>query len=559
MVMALDQARSMPPPARPSVGPPMATPGAAAATTPAATPEPLPAQMPVAPRPAAVQTAAAPLPAQPSSVHELKTLVLSRHPLVVIETAEEERLDTVLAGVARDLRLAVFDWAVTHGLRRLPEGSPVYGTEDPAKLFAQIAELEVNGLFVLKDAAAHVAAPAVARAFRELLSRFAAPGTLSTVIMVGASVPLPEELDALAVRYDLALPSAAEYRAAIAAVAESLAANGQAAVELDAGDTDALAGALGGLTINQARQAVARVAIEDGHLHRADLSRLTELKAEALREDGPLEFFPSADNTAQLGGFAGLERWLDRARIGFSAQAAALNLTAPRGLLLVGVQGCGKSLAAKAIARRWELPLLKLDAGRLYDKYIGETEKNLRRAIAIAESMAPAVLWIDEIEKALAPSGDGSDDGGVSRRVLGTFLTWLQEKRKPVFVVATANDISALPPELLRKGRLDEIFFVDLPDAPEREAILRIHLAMRRQDAASIDLAAVVAASDGFSGAEIEQVVITALLESLQEQRPLDTAMLTAEIAATVPLSVSRADDVARLREFARERFVPVR
>ena len=235
-----------------------------------------------------------------------------------------------------------------------------------------------------------------------------------------------------------------------------------------------------------------------------------------------------------------------------------MNLPAPKGVLLVGVQGCGKSLAAKAIARAWEMPLLKLDAGRLYDKYVGETERNLRRALGIAESLAPSVLWIDEIEKALATgSGDGSD-GGLSQRMLGTLLTWMAERPAEVFVVATANDVFRLPPELLRKGRFDELFFVDLPTAAEREEILAIHLRMRRQDPAAFDLPVLRAATEGFSGAELEQVVVGALLGALHAGAPLDTAALAREAAGTVPLSRSRAEDVQRLRDLAAERFVPV-
>jgi SpoVK/Ycf46/Vps4 family AAA+-type ATPase len=225
-------------------------------------------------------------------------------------------------------------------------------------------------------------------------------------------------------------------------------------------------------------------------------------------------------------------------------------------VLLVGVQGCGKSLAAKYVARTWRLPLLKLDAGRLYDKYVGESERNLRRAIAGAESLAPVVLWLDEVEKALAPTA--GEDGGVSARLFGSFITWLQEKRADVFVVATANDLSRLPPELTRKGRFDEVFFVDLPTAVEREAILRIHLGLRKQDPAAFDLALLAATADGFSGAELEQAVIAALLRALQLGQPLDTALLAAELEATVPLSRSRAEDVQRLRAWAAGRFVPV-
>jgi SpoVK/Ycf46/Vps4 family AAA+-type ATPase len=287
------------------------------------------------------------------------------------------------------------------------------------------------------------------------------------------------------------------------------------------------------------------------------VARVQALRAEALRDDGLVEYFPVEDNPTELGGFAGLRAWLDRAALARSPEAAAMNLPAPGGVLLVGVQGCGKSLAAKFIARTWKLPLLKLDAARLYDKYIGETEKNLRRAITTAESLAPVVLWLDEIEKALAVSG-GGDDGGVSQRLLGTFLTWLSEKRSSVFVVATANDLSRLPPELLRKGRFDELFFVDLPTATEREEIFRIHLGLRKVDPATFDLPALSAAADGFSGAEIEAAVIAGALRSLQGSKPFDTAAVLEELRGTVPLSVSRAESVKALREWAAGRFVPV-
>jgi SpoVK/Ycf46/Vps4 family AAA+-type ATPase len=243
--------------------------------------------------------------------------------------------------------------------------------------------------------------------------------------------------------------------------------------------------------------------------------------------------------------------------VGFSDAARALNLDPPHGVLIVGVQGCGKSLAAKVVARTWRLPLLKLDAGRLYDKYVGETERSLPRAIALAEAMAPAVLWIDEIEKGMAPGGSDGGDGGVSRRILGSFLTWMQEKRRPVFVVATANDLSLLPAEMLRKGRFDEIFFVDLPTAGERRAILEIHLRLRKQEPAAFDLALVVAATNGFSGAELEQVVVGALYRALHARVAPAVALLLEEARATVPLSVSRAEALAELRAAARGRFVP--
>jgi SpoVK/Ycf46/Vps4 family AAA+-type ATPase len=283
-----------------------------------------------------------------------------------------------------------------------------------------------------------------------------------------------------------------------------------------------------------------------------------ERKARMIQDGGLLEYFPAAENTFEIGGFGRFREWLNRARVGFGPEARRLRLQPPRGVLIVGVQGCGKSLAAKVIAREWRMPLLKLDAGRLMDKYLGESEKNLQRAIAMAESMAPSVLWIDEIEKGLATGGSEAD-GGVSRRLLGALLTWLQERKAPVFVAATANDLSALPPELMRKGRFDEIFFVDLPDAAERQAILEIHLRLRQQNPAGFRLQELAAASEGFSGAEIEQAVVASLYRALYEKHTLDTAMLKTTLEATVPLSVSRREDITALRSYAAGRFVPVR
>jgi hypothetical protein len=494
---------------------------------------------------------------QPTPAHELKTLVLSRHALICIETSEEARVDTLAREVASKLGIAVFDWTVTRGLVRDGETAASYGTQDASTLARTLGELSVDALFVLKDIGPHLASPAAARALRETVEKFAMPGRLSTLVCTGANIALPADLEALALHFRLGPPDVEELRRVVFGVMDLVRDSGRAQVDLTSDDVGALAEALRGMTLNQARQAVAHAALHDGKLTREDLGHVIERKAAAVRDSGLLEYFPPADNTATLGGFGRLRKWLDRAKVGFSSEAAALGLDPPRGMLLVGVQGCGKSLAAKAVAAGWQLPLLKLDAGSLYDKYIGETERNFRRAAAQAESMAPCVLWIDEIEKAFASSG--GDDGGVSRRVLGSFLTWLAEKEPGVFVVATANDLSSIPPELMRKGRFDEIFFVDLPDAAEREEIFAIHLRLRRQDPETFDLQRLAAASEGFSGAEIEQAVITGLYASLHAGEPPDIGRIEAELSATVPLSVSRAEDVARLREIARERFVPVR
>ncbi len=493
---------------------------------------------------------------KPASVHDLRTLVLSRHPGILIDTAEEERAALLLTAVATEVNLPLYDWTIAKGLGPAGHPSGLAGSQTPAGGLANLADVRQDALFVLYDFARHLGDAAISRMFRDLLDRFSSPARMSTIVLVGTGAALPAEIKPHVVSYELKPPSPDDYKLVVAAVAESLGASGRATVTLTPDDQTALAQALTGLTINQARQLLARVGIDRGALSGEDVARVAGLKASALGDGGLLEFFPAQDNPTELGGFAGLRSWLDRAAMARTPEAAAMNLPAPGGLLLVGVQGCGKSLAAKFVARQWQLPLVKLDAARLYDKYVGETEKNLRRAIDTAESLAPCVLWLDEIEKALATSGDS--DGGVSVRLLGSFLTWLQEKQAEVFVVATANDISRLPPELLRKGRFDEIFFVDLPTEPEREQILRIHLGLRNVDAASFDLGALSKASDGFSGAEIEQAVIAGALRALAAKEPFGTAALLAELKATVPLSVTRAEDVRALREWARGRFVPV-
>ena len=491
-----------------------------------------------------------------SSVHELKNLIRSLHPVVAIETAEEERVEQLVSSVASELCLPVFEWTVTQGLVRWPDRTPNHTLREAGAMLGHLRGMTVEAVFLLKDLGPHLEDPTTARLFAEAARAFAR--TRATMLVTGVALHVPAELEHLVVPFHLALPDAKEMRDVVSGVVTSLAERGRAEMRLEGGELDELVRALAGLTLNQARQAVARALLEDGVLDASDLHSILEAKAEALAQDGLLEFLPAADNAFELGGFERLKAWLERARVGFSDEARALNLKAPRGILLVGVQGCGKSLAAKCIARAWRLPLLKLDAGRLYDKYVGETEKNLRRAIEVAVSMAPAVLWIDELEKSFG-AGGGEQDGGTSQRVLATFLTWLQEKKDEVFVVATANDVFRLPPELLRKGRFDEIFFVDLPDRGERLAILKIHLGLRKQDVACFDLEYLADAMEGWSGAEIEQAVTAALYGALHKKRALDTTQLLQEIGGTVPLSVSRREDVERLRALARERFVPVR
>ena len=515
-----------------------------------------------------------------TSVHDLRTLIRSHHPLVVIETVEEERVFSLLQSVTAQERMPLFEWSVTRGLTRTDESQTMSKlTSTPLAVLQHLHSLTVEAVFWLKDLGPHLQDLAVNRQLREVAAIHSRSRT--TCILTGQPITLPPELEKLAVRLELTLPDREELRTMLRGLLHSL---GPRAMKRPRSTTlaqsiltsiseenashpspttqesDTILRALQGLTLHQARQVITQCLVERGTLCADDVHTILKRKVQAIKDGGLLEYYPLEDNQFELGGFLNLKSWLDRAKVGFTAEAKALNLTPPRGIMLVGVPGCGKSLAAKAIAREWQLPLLKLDAGRLFDKFIGESEKNFRAAIEMAESLSPIVLWIDELEKALAAGGgSGEADAGLSRRLFGAFLTWLQEKKQEVFVIATANDLSSLPPELLRKGRFDEIFFVDLPDDVEREAIWKIHLGLRKQDAKKFDLTEIVSASDGFSGSEIEQAVVAALYRALHQKAPLTTDLLIEELNHTVPLSVTRREDIDSLRRLAEGRFVPVR
>ncbi|NJR64598.1 MAG: AAA family ATPase [Leptolyngbyaceae cyanobacterium CRU_2_3] len=509
-----------------------------------------------------------------ASIREMQVLVLSFHPLIVMETVEEERVQTLLQDTTRDMNLPLFEWSVAHGLIRspgsyqapwvnecVPAGAnrpvPIADTSDPLKMLQHIQEMHLKAIFWLKDFARHLEDDAaLTRQFREVTQQFSQ--THSAIVVSGDSVLLPTEIAHDAVYFSLKLPGREELHQVVSEVVRSLKPKNHLHIDLTDAAMQELVNALIGMTLKQARQTIAYAALEDGKLTAEDVSRILQRKAQMIRKGGVLEYFPVEDKPLKLGGFANLKRWLDRATMGFTPQAQALSLPSPKGILIVGIQGCGKSLAAKTIAHTWKLPLLKFDAGRLYDKYIGESEKNLRQAIALAESMAPAVLWIDEIEKSFTAS-TGEADGGLSRRLFGFLLTWMQEKSQEVFVIATANDLSQVPPELFRKGRFDEVFFVDLPNEQERGVILQTHLLQHKQNPRQFDFPVLVQAADGFSGAEIEQAVIAALYHALHQKQALDTPLLLQTIKTIIPLSVSRREEVQNLRAIAQERFVSVR
>jgi SpoVK/Ycf46/Vps4 family AAA+-type ATPase len=485
---------------------------------------------------------------------DLELLVQSRQPIVIVESAEEERVEELVRGVASRLSLPLFEWRLTHGLTRLGTTDPLYDTDKPAQALKSAAAMHTDALYLFWDLGRHLEDPLVLRGLKDLARLCGEPRR--AVILAGADATLPSDLAASAAVLPLPLPDETALRAMVVKTLRDLGAPRRIRVALDVEGLKRLVTSLRGLTGLEAQRLVMRAALEDLKLDEADLRAVLERKKELLARDGVLTLHPEGGALSELGGLDSLKTWLETRSAAFAPSARAAGLDAPRGLLLLGVQGCGKSRCARAVAALWRLPLLQLDAGTLYDKYVGESERHLREALRAAGAMAPSVLWIDEIEKGFAAK-ESAADGGLSRRVLGTFLSWLQDRKEDVFVVATANDVESLPPELLRKGRFDEIFFVDLPGEAARRAIFAIHLARRKQDPARFDLAALAAASYGFSGAEIEAAVVSALYTAFAARTTLTTEQVRAALLSTVPLSRTCREAIEGLRSWARGRAVP--
>lgn len=488
---------------------------------------------------------------------ELELLIRSRYALILLDTSETQRADELLAFIASRLSLHYFSWSRSRGLRRgiQPADPFVQQTEEPTRALAKARE-EGTGIFHFRGLAPFLDDPVVASHVLDVIANFNT--RRGALVLSGHDIHLPDALRPHAVTLALPMPGFAEHRQQLERLIREHTVRMPLKVELAPEDRVRLVNNLVGLTLTEAEKVVTRLIMEDAVLGAGDVPRVAAAKRQVVEQDGLLEYHPAESALDEVAGLEGLKAWLARRRavVHDPQRAAAFGLGFPRGMLLLGVPGCGKSLCAKAVAREWGLPLLKLDPANLYDKYIGDSEKNFKRAMRIAERMAPIVLWIDELEKAFASSG-GEEDGGVSRRVFGTFLSWLQERKGDVFVAATSNDIAKLPPEFIRKGRFDEVFFVDLPRVAARTEILRIHLRKRKQDPGQFDLSALAEATEGFSGAEIEQVVVSALYSAFAEGTTLDDEALRREIMGTRPLSGTMRERIAELRAWAADRTVP--
>ena len=487
-----------------------------------------------------------------NDLHDLELLLRSRVPIITVETRDEQRVTQLFSRMGIKLAMPVMSWTATTGLQRIDfEAAPQKHASEPRQALGQIKATNTPGIYLLLDLHPYLEDPYNVRLLKEIALDYHRLG--HTLVLVSHELELPPELEGFSARFLLSLPGPEQLEAIVREEADHWSgANHGNKVRSDRKTLQLVISQLRGLTTADARRIIRSVVHDDGVISQDDLERVTRARYRLLETSGALSCEFDTTDFADVGGLQRLKHWIKLRHTPFIE--ADNNRDAPRGILLVGVQGGGKSLAAKAVAGMWQLPLLRLDFGTLYNKFFGETERNLREALQAAEAMAPCVLWIDEIEKALA---SGDYDSGTSRRILGSLLTWMSERRTPVFIVATANVIEHLPPELIRKGRLDEIFFVDLPDAATRAEIFAIHLRQRDHKPMEFDLLELAKLSEGFSGAEIEQAIVAATYLAREQQVPMNTAHIHTEIGQTRPLSQVMAEQVASLRSWARDRTVP--
>jgi len=499
---------------------------------------------------------------------DLGVLIRSRVPILVVDSVDEAQvIKTILRTNGRAMVPAkpatvisakptdaspVFQWTVTDGLKRLdvPFSTPQRTVNDPAEVLKHIRASNLAGIYILFDFHPYLSDPINVRLLKDIAKEYSQ--CARTVVLVSAELTIPRELESLTARGTLELPDRDERRKIVEETAHQwVLAHPNEPVKADQRAMDMLIENLTGLSMPEAQQVARQAIFAHGAIRTADIPAVMEAKYELLNRHGILHYEPITQGMADVGGFEHFKDWLRKRGVAFDGSAPELDV--PKGVLLLGVQGCGKSLAARASAGILNVPLLSFDCAGLFDKYIGESERNLRESLASADLMAPCVLWIDEIEKSFS---SGESDGGAARRVLGGFLTWLAEKRTRVFVVATANDIEQLPPELIRKGRFDEIFFVDLPEREVREQILEIHARKRGIPLDAASLQALAQASEGFSGAEIEQAVVAALYTAHAQHVNPNAQMIHSELSSTRPLAVVMAERVAALRAWAQERTV---
>jgi len=533
---------------------------------PAPLPAPAPAAAPgngasspedVAARNAAAAREAAEAAAEMRKVdRDLEFLIRARYAVLYMLTSEERRAEETIRRVAKARTMKVFVWSITEGMKLTDDSAADWNPaeyKDPLKALQFVLDRDVRGLFVFRDAHPYQKNPEFVRKLRDVARKL--KETKKTLILLASVLAVPPEMEKEVAVVEYPLPGIPEITEILEKTLRTAKEAFGRELELDQRDKErVIEGALG-LTADEAENVFAKSLVQKGTL---DIDIVLREKERIVKKSGILEFFPTQASMEEIGGLDRLKDWLSKRQSAFGKAAREYGLPRPKGILLIGVPGCGKSLTAKAVGTFWRLPLLRLDMGKVFAGLVGSSEENMRRAIMMAEAVAPSILWIDELEKGLSGTGSSNNtDGGTSARVFGSFVSWLQEKTSPVFVIATANDVAQLPPELMRKGRFDEIFFADLPTAPEREEIWKIHLGKRRRDPGKFDIAALAKASDQMSGAEIEQGVVAAMFDAFYDQLEVTDAHILKALNETVPLSRTMKEKILDMRAWCRARARP--
>lgn len=487
---------------------------------------------------------------------ELALLIKSKYPVIFVESIDEEYVVNQLKQIACQFNLIFYQWSVSVGLQRGFHENPYYQTADPEKMVKTVLSLIKTdrpepGLFVFKDFDKHLESTVLLRLFKDLVNLIR--NTKNTIVLLGSEYKLPKDIETDAAHIVGGYPDEREIASVLKQILSELIRDEKGRISLSANETKKIVKSLKGLSVQQIRNVIHQCFVDDHLFDIQDLRTIESGKKKLFDLEGILQFCITEDKE-NIANFENLKCWLNERKESFAQPTSSL--PPPRGVLLMGVQGCGKSLAIKAVAKELGLPLYRLDVGSLYGQYIGQTEQNLRKALATVDKLSPLCLWIDEIEKGFAASA-GESDGGVSQRVLGTFLTWMQERKSSCFLAATANDIYRLPPEFLRKGRFDEIFFVDLPNQEIRMSLFSIHLRKRGQAPDHFDCKLLAERAADFSGAEIEQAIISALYRASSKNETLSTALILEQIGLTKPLALLKQEEISSLREWAKERTIP--
>jgi SpoVK/Ycf46/Vps4 family AAA+-type ATPase len=500
---------------------------------------------------------------------ELDLLIRARYPIIYLRTNEESRACNLISNIARAEKKSLVEWSSTEGLRKIEDfqagavgdfkpvaSSASDATRQPLAALEAILQEAGRTIYLMKDIHSYMDDRTVIRSIRDLYASL--KRSHKTIVVVAPIKKIPLDLEKEIYFLEMPLPDLEQLKKLLRDTAETLKGDPRLRIQVTAPVLDRMANAALGLTLEEAERVFFKAVIRDAKLAGDEVQFIREEKRQIVQKSGLLEYYESPEDLDSVGGLELLKSWLKRRARAFEPAARDYGLPAPKGLLLLGVQGCGKSLAAKAVSGSWGFPLLRMDLSRIFSSLVGSSEENMRRALGMAESVAPAVLWVDEIEKTFSGiESSGMSDAGTTARVFGSFLTWLQDNTTPVFCVATANSIERLPPELLRKGRFDDIFFVDLPSAKERIEIARIHLAKRKRDPAKYDLARLAAQSEGFSGAEIEQAIISAMYDAYDGNREVAQTDIAEVLRSAVPLSVTMREEIERVREWAKNRARP--